>query len=37
MNMTLRIDNSGHSVIYTFDQKSETVLVIKACDIPNKR
>ena len=33
----LRIDNSGDSVIFTFDHNSETVLVIIACDIPNKR
>ena len=33
----LRIDNSGHSVIYSFDHNSETALVIKTCDIPNKR
>ena len=33
---TLRIDNSGRSVIYTFDHNSETVLVI-ICYIQNKR
>ena len=33
----LRIDNSGRSVIYTFGHKSETVLVIITCNIPNKR
>ena len=33
----LRIDNSGRSVIYTFDHNSETALVIITCDIPNKR
>ena len=32
-----RIDNSGPSVICTFDHKSETVLVIKSCNVPNKR
>ena len=35
--LILRIDNSGRSVIYTFDHKSETVLVIITCYIPNKR
>ena len=34
---SLRIDNSGCSVIYTFDHTSETPLVIITCDIPNKR
>ena len=33
----LRIDNSGRSVIYTFDHKSETVLVIITCNIPTER
>ena len=31
------VDNSGRSVIYTFDLNSETVLVIMTCDIPNER
>ena len=31
------IDNSGHSMIYTFYHNSETLIVILACDIPNKR
>ena len=35
--MLLRIDNSGRSVICTFDHNSETVLVKITCDIPNKR
>ena len=35
--MHLTIDNSGRSVIYTFDHNSETVLVMITCDIPNKR
>ena len=34
---TLRIENSGRSAIYTFDNNSETVLVIITFDIPNKR
>ena len=33
----LRIDNSGRSVIYTFDHNSETALVIITCDIPNEK
>ena len=33
----LRIDNSGRSVIYTFDHEPETVLIIITCNIPNKR
>ena len=37
VNRPLRIDNSGRSVIYTFDHKSETVLVLITCYIPNKR
>ena len=35
--MGLRIDNSGRSVIYTFDHSSETVLAIMTYDIPNER
>ena len=31
----LRIDNSGRSVIYTFDHNSQTMLVTIVCDIPN--
>ena len=37
INFGFRIDNSGCSVIYNFDHKSETVLVIITCIIPNKR
>ena len=33
----LRIDNSGRSVNYTIDHNSETILVTRTCDIPNKR
>ena len=33
----LRIDNSGRSLIHTFNNNFETVLVIIMCDIPNKR
>ena len=36
-SLSLRIDNSGRSVIYTFDHNSETVLVIITYNIPNKR
>ena len=35
--LSLRIDNSGRSVIYTFDHNSEAVLVMITCDIPDKR
>ena len=37
MVFALRIDNSGRSVIYTFDQNSGAVLGIITYDIPNKR
>ena len=33
----LRIDISGHSVNYTIDHNSETMLVTITCDIRNKR
>ena len=33
----LRIDNSGRSVIYTFDHNSQTMLVTIVCDIPSYR
>ena len=36
-NISLRIDNSGRSVIYTFYHNSETASVMITCAIPNKR
>ena len=37
LTTVLRIDNSGRSVIHTFDDNSETMLVTIIYDILNKR